>query len=249
METKYSYNPGGMLTGLLNKKGNEIIANYEYEYDKRGNQVKKVEQDGTSQYYYDSLSRLKTAILPNDVIQDYAYDKLGNLTELIENQNGRIKETSYIYNKNSQLLLQEEKEGSDSAQFRFEYDANGNQLKKDEIRYRNGSVVVEKNSAFRYDAFNQLREITTDEGKSVRYTYNGDGLRTRKEVDDEATDFTYDGQDVIFETDGIGTFKAKNFFGLDLVSRQTADDIYYYLFNGHGDVTHLLNEKGAILKV
>ncbi len=42
--------------------------------------------------------------------------------------------------------------------------------------------------------------------------------------------------------------KAKNFFGLDLVSRQTADDIYYYLFNSHGDVTHLLNEKGDILK-
>ena len=61
-------------------------------------------------------------------------------------------------------------------------------------------------------------------------------------------DFTYDGQDVIFETDRIGAFKAKNFFGLDLVSRQTADDIYYYLFNGHGDVTHLLNEKGYILK-
>ncbi|MDA8212702.1 MAG: RHS repeat-associated core domain-containing protein [Clostridia bacterium] len=35
---------------------------------------------------------------------------------------------------------------------------------------------------------------------------------------------------------------------MDLVSRHTADDIYYYLFNGHGDVTHLLNEKGDILK-
>ncbi|MEW6184096.1 MAG: RHS repeat-associated core domain-containing protein, partial [Bacillota bacterium] len=268
--TDYRYNPGGMLTSLANKKGEDVLSSYEYSYDRRGNQTKKVDKNGTSRYYYDALSRLKTAVLPDNLTQSYTYDNLGNLTELSENHDGRVKETSYKYNRNSELLLQEEKDGDETTRSLFGYDNNGNQIEKSKLIYRDGSLVVSENSSYRFDDWNQLREAVTPDGRRARYEYNGNGLRTSKDVDGEITNFTYDGGDLILETDGGGKLKAKNFYGLDLISRQTfmstgfapstsnverrtsneisADDIYYYLFNGHGDVTQLLDERGEIVK-
>ncbi|MEW6183371.1 MAG: RHS repeat-associated core domain-containing protein [Bacillota bacterium] len=246
--TDYRYNPGGMLTSLVNQKGGEVLSSYKYSYDRRGNQTRKVDKNGTSRYYYDALSRLKTAVLPDNLTQNYTYDNLGNLTELAENHDGRVKETLYKYNRNSELLLQEETEGDETTRSLFRYDHNGNQTEKNKLIYRDGKLVASQNSNYRFDDWNQLREAVTPDGKRVFYEYNGNGLRTSKDVDGEITNFAYDGGNPILETDESGLPKARNFYGLDLVSRQTADHIYYYLFNGHGDVTQLLDKRGEIVK-
>ncbi|MEW6536932.1 MAG: RHS repeat domain-containing protein, partial [Candidatus Auribacterota bacterium] len=44
--TDYRYNPGGMLTSLVNKKGEDVLSSFEYSYDRRGNQIKKVDKNG-----------------------------------------------------------------------------------------------------------------------------------------------------------------------------------------------------------
>ena len=248
IETKYTINQGGMLKSLINQQAGNTISYYEYEYDKRGNQISKNDKNGVTQYYYDSLSRLKTVTMPDDTIQHYSYDNLGNLTELMEGNNGRLKLTSYAYNQNNQLLIQEENQGTDTSRYIFEYDDNGNQIAKDELQYFDGKLVTSRNSSFKFDNFNKLREIITPEGQRINYEYYGDGLRASKEIDGEITRFTYDGQNIVLETDANGMPIAKNFFGQKLISRQTADDIYYYLFNGHGDVTQLLNEKEETIK-
>jgi RHS repeat-associated protein len=247
VETNYRYNPAGLLKNLVNQKGSDILETFDYEYDRRGNETKKTDEDGTTQYYYDALSRLKTALMPNDTIQDYTYDNLGNLTDLVESSKGSIKETAYSYNRNSQLLLQTMQDSTETTEYRFDYDANGNQTSKEEAIFRNGATVAQKNFNFRYDDFNQLREVIDPNNKISTYNYNGDGLRTGKEVDGETTDFTWDGDNVVLESNK-DKVKAKNFFGFDLVSRQTDKDTYYYLFNGHGDVTKLLNEQGRTVK-
>jgi len=39
VETKYRYNSGGMLVSLVNQQGGDILSSYQYEYDRRGNQM------------------------------------------------------------------------------------------------------------------------------------------------------------------------------------------------------------------
>ncbi|MFZ5598191.1 MAG: RHS repeat domain-containing protein [Bacillota bacterium] len=246
--TNYSYNAGGMLTDLVNRQGDNLLSSFTYTYDLRGNQISKADQNGTSLYHYDALSRLKTALLPGNLTQHYTYDNLGNLTELIENQDGQIKETAYQYNRNSQLLLQEERAGDETTRCLFTYDANVNQTEKNKLVYRSDSLVTAENSSYSFDDWNRLREVITPEGQRVRYDYHGNNLRASKDVDGEITNFTHDGNNLILETDGRGRPRARNFYGRGLVSRQTAADVCYYLFNGHGDVTQLLNQRGEIVK-
>jgi YD repeat-containing protein len=82
-----------MLTGLINRQGDNVLSSYTYTFDRRGNQISKADQNGTSLYHYDALSRLKTAVLPGNLTQSYTCDNLGNLTELIENQDGQIPDS------------------------------------------------------------------------------------------------------------------------------------------------------------
>ncbi|MBK1812662.1 RHS repeat-associated core domain-containing protein, partial [Clostridium sp. YIM B02505] len=44
-----------------------------------------------------------------------------------------------------------------------------------------------------------------------------------------------------------GTEKARNVYGNNLISRKSGNTTAYYMYNGHGDVTNLLDGKGAII--
>ncbi|MEW5952426.1 MAG: hypothetical protein AB1815_01525, partial [Bacillota bacterium] len=48
--TDYNYNDGGMLTDLINRQGDNLLSSFTYTYDLRGNQISKVDQNGTSLY-------------------------------------------------------------------------------------------------------------------------------------------------------------------------------------------------------
>ncbi|MBK1812675.1 hypothetical protein JHL18_18810, partial [Clostridium sp. YIM B02505] len=44
-----------------------------------------------------------------------------------------------------------------------------------------------------------------------------------------------------------GTEKARNVYGNNLISRKSGNTTAYYMYNGHGDVTNLLDGKGGII--
>ncbi|MEL7568767.1 MAG: hypothetical protein AAGU27_28410 [Dehalobacterium sp.] len=51
---------------------------------------------------------------------------------------------------------------------------------------------------------------------------------------------------VILEVDGEGNEKARNVYGTNLLQRTDDGDSYYYMYNGHGDVTALIGTDGEI---
>ncbi|NCC88540.1 MAG: hypothetical protein EOM05_11895, partial [Clostridia bacterium] len=98
-----------------------------------------------------------------------------------------------------------------------------------------------------YDRFNQLTMSITDDGKTVCNTYNGEGLRIRKDVNGVATNYLYEGMKVVAEYDGDYNLKAQNVQGLNLLMRVEQNATYYYMYNGHADVTALLSaQTGSI---
>jgi len=113
--------------------------------------------------------------------------------------------------------------------------------------------VASKNWNYWYDGFNQLSRVQNPDGQFTDYTYNGNGLRTKKDFGDKATNYYYNGGNIILETDKDNAVTAKNVRGLRLIYRESyangTDPTYlYYLHNAHGDVTQLLNEKGQVVK-
>jgi YD repeat-containing protein len=252
VKSEYQYYPSGSIKTLRHWSGTKLLSGYEYKYDMRGNQTEKNEGTGTTKYYYDSLSRIKTVLEPGQT-QNYEYDDLDNIKEKAVLKGFAVEETKYTYDRDNRLLLQETNDGIDNTQKRFTYDDNGNQLTKDEVVKRNGSTVASKDWNYWYDGFNQLSRVQNPDSQFTDYTYNGTGLRTKKDSGDKSTNYYYNGANIIMETDKDNAVTAKNIRGLRLIYRESyangSDPQYlYYLHNAHGDVTQLLNQKAEVIK-
>ena len=87
---------------------------------------------------------------------------------------------------------------------------------------------------------NQLIK-TVAGGKTVINTYNGEGLRVAKSVNGSLTRYLYEYDKVILEVNGSGNQIARNLYGINLLMRTVDGESYYYMYNGHADVTALVN--------
>ncbi|NCC88083.1 MAG: RHS repeat-associated core domain-containing protein, partial [Clostridia bacterium] len=124
------------------------------------------------------------------------------------------------------------------------YDDNGNMLEKRLTPFVDSTAqtqIVKLTNV--YDRFNQLTMSITDDGKTVCNTYNGEGLRIRKDVNGVATNYLYEGMKVVAEYDGEYNLGAQNVQGLNLLMRVEQNATYYYMYNGHADVTALLSAQ------
>jgi len=92
--------------------------------------------------------------------------------------------------------------------------------------------------------------VEDDDSNLTSYTYNGIGLCTAKETENETTKYYYDGGgNIILETDADNAVTAKNVRGLQLISRENqGQEPFYYLQDAHGDVTKLLDKFANVIK-
>jgi len=67
---------------------------------------------------------------------------------------------------------------------------------------------------------------------TVENIYNAEGYRIGKKVN-----YVYEYDKVVLELDGAN----RNVYGLNLLMRTVGKDSYYYMYNGHADVTALIN--------
>ena len=101
---------------MTNQSGNgTIISEYQYSYDKAGNQLTKSEAKGTTTYAYDYLNRLASVTEPDGKKTTYNYDRAGNRSsELIEK--GLLSGiTIYSYNASNRLISTVSSDGSQTA--------------------------------------------------------------------------------------------------------------------------------------
>ncbi len=258
--TTYTYNDANRLTNITNKKGTTKQTEYNYTYYLDGNQASKTDNNGTTTYQYDGLGRLTAVTEPNSITTTYTFD---------DNSNRKTKTTTegtaiaYTYDKNNRLLTEtkviEGTTENEIAVTLYEYDNNGNQVKKitDTKAYENQSESFDvyvagktENSIItsnEYDGFNQLTK-TTDETQTITYKYNGDGLRTRKTTNGNITNHIWDGSNIVIETDGAGNITKKYLRGINLIASDIEGTTNYYLYNGHGDVVQLTQTNGTITK-
>ena len=80
----------------------------------------------------------------------------------------------------------------------------------------------------------------------VENAYNGDGRRVIKTVNGASTYYLYEYDKVILETNVFGDVTGRNVYGLNLLIRTVGIDTFYYMYNGHADVTALLTPAGQV---
>ena len=224
--TEYEYYPDKEIKNLTIKDSSDnIIESHNYEYDNNNNKTK----DDNDIYEYDVLDRIKKV----NGVEKYTYDDANNITSKTQSDGTVI---AYTYNAKNQLTRTVSQKNLEIlSETTYTYDANGNQ-----ITNTTGEEVLTNI----YNEKNELEKVKKNGKEIASYRYDETGKRIEKNTN-ETTKYIYDGTRVILELGNENEEKSVNTYGLELVSRKQNENNYYYLYNGHGDVTSLLDENNT----
>ncbi len=257
---EYTYYADGLIKTLTNKKADgTVIDSYSYTYDAAHNQTTKVDSKGTTSYTYDSLERLESITEPNGRVTSYTFDKAGNRLTETTTAGTSAAITTYMYNEQNRLTSTVKNDGSTTVTVNYTYDNNGNMISKStETKkpvdltatgtfslHKAGTSTEGAIALYQYDGWNQLVAVTAGD-KTEKYQYNGEGYRVVKNDNGQITNYLYEYDKVILETDSAGAQTACNVYGINLISRTAGSNNLYYMYNGHADVTALIDNTGAV---
>ena len=255
--TNYTYDKAGRILKVDGPGKIDI-----YAYDGAGNRI-------TANQTYKSLqpSGFVDDASGDDVQyilkkSDYTYSNAGKLVKLVErmydesNKEVLRKTVNYYYDGNGNEL-------SNAASWTHPHDMKLRQSTKGAVNAdnkENGTdsldpLIDRVNNTF--DGFNRLVKVENISAgvRSVsEYLYNGDDLRVSKTVKkstsgykEEVTNYLYDRQYVILETDKDNKVKTRYVKGINYIASISADNkTSYFLFNGHGDVVQTVDKTGEV---
>ena len=239
----YAYDYLGRLTSK-DINGNQKI---EYTYITNGNKTStvlksmKINND-LYEYYYDHLYNITDIYLNNKLINHYEYD---NFNELIKEDSYSLNKTiRYTYDNAGNILKKQE----------YELDTY-NLLHTDTYEYNNvnweGQLTKYNNESITYDAIgNPLtignktltwvngRQLAsyTDESLNISYTYNKDGIRTEKVINNTKTNYFTENNKIIFEQTGNNmVYYIRDEEG-SLIGFKYNNTLYYYIKNMQEDI-------------
>jgi RHS repeat-associated protein len=168
IDTTYGYDDAGRLTSVIHSGSGGPIESFSYTLDENGNRVAVTSSAGTETYTLDALDRVTSVLYPNGDQVTYEYDDNGN--RLTMTVNG--VPTNYSYDDADQLLS----DGSTT----YTYDNNGN-------------LIAAGTDTFTWDYADRLTSATVG-GTCGSYSYDGDGTRVEKTVDEVDTSYLWDRQ-------------------------------------------------------
>ena len=233
-----------------------LISGFEYGYDTAGNRIYDRVQHRNNRghaYSYDSAYRLTEAKLDmpdpvrelqNPGSQDYTkklswnIDKVNNWLGKTQDNTPRVandgQQTNYTVNDLNQI--------TQAGNQQIQYDPNGNII-------NNGTYI------FDYDYHNLLVGVRDARNNTVLFTYEYDALgRRRAKVNAqtlEATQYFYDGAEVIEERDGRNQVIATYVYGQgldDIISMERNDQQYFYHKDYLGSVVAITDENGNVVE-
>jgi len=190
---------------------------------------------------------------PGGRVTTYTYNTAGNRATETVVSGGVTTTTTYSYNTRGWLTTTVAVSGNTTMTVTYAYDQNGNQISstKETVEPATGGTISggifagnEYVSYYTYDVWNNMTQ-SVSENNTVENYYDGNGLRYGRKVDDGTmTVSLYEYDKVILEVNGTsGAQTAVNVYGNQLISRNGD----YYMYNGHGDVTMIVNTGGTVL--
>lgn len=270
---EYTYYKNNLLKTLVNKNASgTVLESYSYTYDSANNQIIKTDAKGVTEYSYDALNRLSTVKEPSGKLTEYKFDMAGNRASETVTIGTQITTTLYEYNEQNRMISTTVEVNNQRNITKYSYDGNGNLTSKTGEIFKKidpanpptphfGMYIVGQSEGgvtehakqiasnicyYSYDKFNRMIKASPVGASAAEYKYNGEGLRVEKIADGKTTRYMYEYDKVVLETDGRGRQTARNVQGLNPISRTVDGSTMYYLYNGHADVTALIDGAGAI---
>jgi RHS repeat-associated protein len=197
--------------------------------DNGGNRTSKADQLAgvTTNYTYDPIYELLTAMQGTNTTESYSYDPVGNRLS-------SLSVPSYTYNSSNELTANSN--GS------YTYDADGN------------SLTDAVGRSYTWDFENHLTGVTLPgTGGTVSFEYDPFGRRIQKAFTENGTttttNYVYDGDNIVETVDQNSNELAKYAQGLGIdepLAQSAIGTVSYYEQDGLGSVTSLTNSSGAI---
>ena len=259
MDWTYKSGANGSATSLLSTYANGSDAKYNYDYDANGN-ITGIWRGNTSftnasekySYVYDSANQLVRENLyygsgnSSNATITYEYDIWGNLLNkkiyaYTVGTLGTARETVPYAYTNSAWKDQLTSYDGES----ITYDASGNPT-----NYLGATLVWEGQRLKSYTP----KTASSGRANSYVYSYDENGIRTRKTIGSTVTDYYYNGTllmgTVKTTTNSNGsTTTSKLRFSYDANGKVVAvnynGNYYYYLRNAQSDIVKLIDKTGA----
>ena len=259
MDWTYKSGANGSATSLLSTYANGSDAKYNYDYDANGN-ITRIWRGNTSftnasekySYVYDSANQLVRENLyygsgnSSNATITYEYDIWGNLLNkkiyaYTVGTLGTARETVPYAYTNSAWKDQLTSYDGES----ITYDASGNPT-----NYLGATLVWEGQRLKSYTP----KAASSGRANSYVYSYDENGIRTRKTIGNTVTDYYYNGTllmgTVKTKTNSDGsTTTSKLRFSYDANGKVVAvnynGNYYYYLRNAQSDIVKLIDKTGA----
>jgi len=254
----YEYDNIGNRTKMKDHFGQELVYGYDNRsrlntvsigsapiaaYDYYLNNILKCVNyaNGAKEEYseYDGAKNLKTLVnkkADGSTLNSYGYTYDGAGNQETKNENNIITSFDYDTLNRIQTVTQ-----SGAVTQAFTYDSAGN---IDNMYSENFSVGI--TADYTFNELNQLTQYAESERLPFSYTYYANGLRKTKTVDGITTTYYYDGDNAIIEAEN-GSLSYRNIYGMNQIGREdAAGNLYYFLYNGHGDVVNLVDGAGNI---
>lgn len=245
---EYEYDKANRMTGIHNTGPTGLISQYQYTYDKNGNRLtmEETQQGITEQtsYTYDLVNRLTQVAYPADTqypagrIATYTYDQVGNrLTEVETDTAAQVLASkSFAYNDLNWLTEITDNLGVDHVL--YEYDQNGNMIKKTKA-----GITTD----YQYDVKDYLRVVNDGTANLAVFDYNYDGMRITKIGNSGEVRYVYDDRAVLLETDAAGQTIAKYNYGDRLLSLSHKNQgTQFYHLTALGSTGNLTNMDGTV---
>ncbi|MEM6696805.1 MAG: RHS repeat-associated core domain-containing protein, partial [Bacteroidota bacterium] len=217
-EVDYTYNVRGWLKGIndVNNQGNDLFS-FAIKYNDIADPTKQLFNGNISStlwktqgqdsslksyvYSYDPLNRIKNAVdnTGNYDLDRVGYDLNGNITNLIRNGNtnqaatsfGSMDNLSYQYSGNQLLNVTDTGAGFGFKDGNIHASTNPTDVNNDYTYDQNGNMVSDKNKGINTISYNHLNlptQITFDNGSSISYIYDANGVKLEKQVNDSQLD-------------------------------------------------------------
>ena len=159
---------------LLAETSAKPIASVEYFYATDGTLTGRAVNGKLQQYQYDKKGQLVAVVdaLSRRMVEHYVYDPAGNILSKTVNE----KTTTYIYDKANQLISST----CEGKVTKYQYDAAGRMVKEGEKSYR-------------YGYLDKILEIQENGRQVAAFDYHMDGQIASAMYGDKSEDFLWDG--------------------------------------------------------
>ncbi|MFG6694330.1 RHS repeat domain-containing protein [Burkholderia pseudomallei] len=248
----YTYDAAGRRTSMT--PAAQATANYTYD---NANRLTAITQGSeTVQLAYDVDNRRSTLTLPNGVTVAYGYDTASELTGLTYTQsNGTtLGNLAYGYDADGRII---QKSGSFATDVlptattqpaTFDLNDRKTSFNGQALTYdANGNLTSDGTNTYTWNARNQLIQISQGSNVQLRFSYDSLGRRINKTVQGTATQFLYDGDNTVQETQGSTVNPI--LVGIDIDERFARNDVTgrtYFLADLLHSTIALANSNGSI---